>query len=141
MANPRRTAVNSATGTFAAGPLNAAKSMAALETTRIVPGSLSAKVYWSAYTDLITLTGKWQGSADNTTWVDYVPTNNAAHVVLQTNTGSGTKLIPAPTCIQGLPYVRFSLVSGAASGSSGDAYTMSYNYRAGSPFDGGVYNV
>jgi hypothetical protein len=131
----RITGSNTATGTFVLGPLGAAKSLAALETSRIGPGSLAAKVYWFAHTESITLTGKWQGSADGTTWVDYVPMNNAAHVVLQTTTGSGTKLVAAPDCISGLSYVRFSLVSGAASGTSGDAYTMSYNYMAKSPFE------
>jgi hypothetical protein len=136
MATPRRTATNAATGTFAAGPLGAAKSLAGLETTRIVPGSLSARVYWSAYTNTMTLTGKWQGSTDNSTWRDFVPHNNAAYVVLQTSTGTGAVFVQAPTCVGGLPYVRFSLVSGVASGTAGDAYSMSYNWVAKDPFDG-----
>lgn len=141
MANPRREAVNASSGTFAAGPLGAAKNMDALETTRIVPGSLSARVYWSVLTNLITLTGKWQGSTDNSTWRDYVPVNNAANVVLQTSTGTGAVFIPAPGCVSGLRYVRFQLLSGAASGSAGDTYSMSYNYVAKGAFDGGVYPV
>lgn len=143
MANPRRSGVNAASGTFAAGPLNAAKNLAALPTQTVYPGTLSARVYWSAHTNAITLTGKWQGSTDNSTWRDIVPIQNPAHVVLQTSTGTGAKFIEAPTCIRGIPYVRFSLVSGGASGTVGDTYSMSYNYVAAGPFDspgiGGVY--
>lgn len=142
MANPVQTAVNVKTGTFAAGPVGAAKSMDALQTKRVAPGTLSVRVYWSMYTDTITITGKWQGSADNSTWRDFKPMNNAAHVVLQTSTGTGAVYIDAPTSISGLPYVRFSLVSGVASGTAGDTYTMSYNYVKKQTFDGvGVYPV
>lgn len=142
MANPRRTGINTTAGTFALGPIGAAKNMPALATNTIVPGSLSARVYWSTKTSTITLTGKWQASDDNSTWRDVVGANNAAHVVLQTDTGTGAKYVEAPLCIRGVPWVRFSLVSGVASGTSLDTYSMTYNYVAGSNFDGGgVYPV
>ena len=134
MAN-RKTAVNTASGTFAAGPLGAAKNMDSLPTNTVGSGSLSARVYWSVYTNTMTLTGKWQGSADNSTWRDFAPPNNAAHVVLQTSTGTGAKYIEAPGCTGGLPYVRFSLVSGVASGTVGDTYSMSYNYMQVNGFE------
>lgn len=132
---PRRTAVHAASGTFAAGPIGAAKSLTGLATDIVGPGSLSARVYWSAFTDTMTLTGKWQGSTDNSTWRDFHPMNNAAHVLLQTSTGTGAKYIEAPGCIAGLPYVRFSLVSGVASGTAGDTYSMSYNYVSRNGFE------
>jgi hypothetical protein len=124
----RRTATNATSGSFTLGPVGAQKNMDALPTGRIQPGTLSARVYWSAYTNTMTLTGKWQGSADNSTWRDFHGQNNAAHVVLQTSTGTGAKYIEAPLAVHGLPYVRFALVSGVASGTVGDTYSMSYNY-------------
>lgn len=132
---PRRTAVHATSGTFALGPIGAAKSLTGLATEIVGPGSLSARVYWSAFTNLITLTGKWQASTDNSTWRDIMPANNAAHVVLQTSTGTGAKYIDAPGCIAGFPYVRFSLVSGVASGTVGDTYAMSYNYVSRNGFE------
>ncbi len=130
-----RTSSVAKTGTFALGPVGAAKSMDALDTSRVGPGSLSARVYWSVYTDTMTLTGKWQGSDDNSTWRDIKTENNAAHVVLQTSTGTGAEYVKCPECIGGIPYVRFSLVSGVASGTAGDTYSMSYRYMAKSPFE------
>lgn len=129
------TGINPATGTFALGPLGAAKSLVGIQTLRVGAGSLSARVYWSVFTIDMTLTGKWQMSSDNSTWRDVVGPNNAAHVVLQTGTGTGAKYIEAPGCVGGVPYVRFSLVSGAASGTAGDTYSMAYNYVEKSPFD------
>lgn len=131
----RRYGVNSTSGTFSAGPLNAAKNMTGLATNTIGPGSLSARVYWSVYTNTMTLTAKWQGSLDNSTFRDIKPMNRAAHVVLQTSTGTGAEYIEAPACIAGIPYVRLSLVSGAASGTAGDTYTMSYNYVSRNGFE------
>lgn len=144
MANPRRTAVNTASGSFTLGPLGAAKNLAALPTQTVYPGTLSARVYWSVYTNLFTLTGKWQGSNDGgTTYRDILPIQNPTHVVLQTSTGTGAKYIEAPTCIAGFTHVRFSLVSGGASGTVGDTYSMSYNYVGRGAFDspgiGGTY--
>jgi hypothetical protein len=86
-------------------------------------------------TNTITLTPKWQASLDNSAWFDIKPENNAAYVVLQTSTGTGIANISAPRSIQGMPYVRFSLVSGVISGTAGDAYSMSYNYVRVSPFE------
>lgn len=132
----RRTAENVASGSFALGPLGAAKNMTALETKYVTGGTLSARVYWSVYTNTMTITGKWQGSDDGgTTFRDIVSGQNPAHVVLQTSTGTGAKYIEAPQCINGLTHVRFSLVSGVASGTSGDTYSMKYNYVYKSPFE------
>jgi hypothetical protein len=131
----RRTGVHASSGTFSAGPLNAAKNLTGLSTEIVGPGSLSARVYWVVLTNAMTLTGKWQASTDNSTWRDIKPANNAAHVVLQTSTGTGAVHIEAPGCIAGNPYVRFSLVSGAASGSAGDTYSMSYSYVSRNGFE------
>ena len=132
----RRPLENVTSGTFVLGPIGATKRLPALSTDTIVGGTLSARVYWSAYTNLMTLTGKWEGSNNNgTTYREIKPMNNAAHVVLQTSTGTGAVYIEAPRCISGFTHVRFALVSGVASGTAADAYTMSYGYVQKNSFE------
>jgi hypothetical protein len=95
---------------------------------------LSALVTVDAETDTITLAGKWQGSNDNSTWVDlaYEPQNPAV-VVLATGTAGAdaavTRVLPAPKGAYSHRYARCSVEVGVTTGTSNDTYSIAYNYR------------
>lgn len=102
----------------------------------IEPGTLSALVVARLTTNTITVTGKWQVSADGSTWYDAAPSNNAANVAIATGTGTlatTNKVLSAPEACYGWSKVRFSVVSGVASGGGAgvDEVAISYNYRVG----------
>ena len=94
---------------------------------------LSALVTVDAETDTLTLTPKWQGSNDKTTWFNFVHgTNNAAAIAIATGTGgadaSVVKVIPAPAGIEGWRYARCSLIVGVVTGTTSDTFSIAYNY-------------
>ncbi len=96
--------------------------------------SLSALVTVDAETDTITLAAKWQASNDTTTWVDVANgSQNAAAVVLATGTdgadASVTKVIPAPSCIEGFKYARLAIEVGVVTGTASDTFSIGYQYR------------
>lgn len=96
--------------------------------------ALSALVTVDAETDTIVLTGKWQVSNDNSTWVDLAHgTQNAAGVALATGTAgadaSVTKAFQAPDAVYGWRYARFAIVNTVAAGLTADTYNISYCYR------------
>jgi hypothetical protein len=106
---------------------------ATIASTSVEPGTLSAHVYAKATTNTLTITGKWQTSADGSTWRDCVTPNNAANVVLVTGTGSAvtaTKRISAPSSALGQRLCRFVVVSGVGvgGGAGTDEYAISYSY-------------
>lgn len=94
-------------------------------------GSLSARVQLTAATSTITMATKWQVSVDGTNWIDVVNgPQNAASVVIATGTAAiVTKIIPAIEIIYGYPYARLSVVTGVATGATGDLYVIDYAYR------------
>ena len=131
-----RSGVSSATGTFDAVAAGSQVSGAAVFMGNIAPKirNLSAKVAVDGETDTITITGKWQVSADNSTWVDVAHgTQNAAGVALVTGTAGAdaavTKVIQAPDAVYGWAWARVALVVGVATGTTNDTYTLSYSYR------------
>ena len=98
--------------------------------------NLSALVTVDAETSTLTITAKWQVSNDGTTWVDVTNgTQNAAGVALATGTGGAdaavTRAIPAPRAVYGWRKARLALVTGVASGTTSDTYSISYCYRTG----------
>jgi hypothetical protein len=100
----------------------------------IAPGTLSALVVARITTLNITVTGKWQVSADGSTWYDAAPAQNPANVAIATGTGSivtTNKVISAPEACYGWSKVRFAVVSGAEAGGGADVddVAISYNYR------------
>ena len=106
------------------------------QVSKPLPNTLYAKVYAKATTSTLTLTGKWQVSQDGSTWIDVVPFNNAASVILVTGTGSAvtaTKAFDAPSAAHGAKYVRFALVSGVGVGAglSVDEVSVTYGYANG----------
>jgi hypothetical protein len=95
---------------------------------------LSALVTVDAETSTLTMTPKWQGSNDKSTWYDIVHgTNNAAAVAIATGTGgadaSVVKVIPAPTAIEGWRWARCSIIIGVVTGTTSDTYSIAYNYN------------
>lgn len=98
---------------------------------------LAALVSVTAATSTITFTGKWQGSNDNSTWVDSVGANNAANVALATGTATiVTKALDLPYGAYSWRYVRFVLVTGVATGGTTDLYSIAYNYKQLTGADG-----
>lgn len=92
--------------------------------------ALTALVSFTAATATLTVTGKWQGSNDGSTWVDMAPSNNAANVVYATGTSAiVTKSLDAPLSAYGWKYVRFVFLTGVTTGGTGDLYSIAYNYR------------
>jgi hypothetical protein len=94
---------------------------------------LSAVVSVLADTNTLTLGGKWQVSADNSTWVDVVESNNPANVVLATGTAGAdtavSKAIAAPDAVYGWTYARFCIVPGVATALAADTWSIAYTYR------------
>ena len=107
----------------------------AVTMNEVTDGTLAARVYAKATTNLLTITGKWQVlDDDDATWVDVVESNNPANVALVTGTGSAvvaTKLIAAPPAVYGRRQARFLLTTGAAAGGGAgvDEFNVSYDYR------------
>jgi hypothetical protein len=93
--------------------------------------NLSAVVNVTAATSTLVITGKWQVSADNTTWVEVRSPNNPAYVALATGTSAATgdTVIDAPAAVYGWKWVRFVVVNTVATGGTTDLYAISYSYR------------
>lgn len=108
---------------------------ATLLAQNVTPGTLSAVYLVDAETSTVTLAAQWQGSDDNSTWIDIAGTpNNAANVVLATGTGgadaSVTKAVPAPTGAYGFRYIRARVIVGGTTAAAVDTYAISYRYLA-----------
>lgn len=101
-------------------------------TQTVKDGTLIAVVLASAKTNTLTITGFWQVSDDNSTWIDVVPQNNAARVAQVTGTGSAvasTKAYEAPTAITSFKYARFGLATGVGSADgTDDGGTIGYRW-------------
>lgn len=101
-------------------------------------GSLSAKVILRITANTLTITGKWQVSANGSDWLNATGPNNAANVVLATGTGTiatTTLVVSAHDACYGHLYSRYVLTSGVASGGGAgvDEVAISYNYRTTYP--------
>ncbi len=111
-----------AAGTLVPGPT--------LDMARVAWATLAALVTVEAETEDLTITGKWQVSADGTTWIDLVSQTNAAAVVMATGTAGAdspvTKAVEPLTSIFGWAYARYSLVTGGATGAAVDTYRIGY---------------
>lgn len=111
---------------------------AAIGTTDVVFGTLTAYIDAVAKTNTMTLSGKWQVSHDNSTWVDVeldaasaVASSNTARI-LTTGTGSAVEYkgaLPAPKAVYGWRWARVCIVVGVAdSADPSDAWAYNYNY-------------
>lgn len=136
---PMRYNAHSSSGTFntlAAGSVVGGTAVMMGDNARQKVRNLSALAVVDAETDTITISGKWQVSNDNSTWVDVANgPQNAASVVLATGTAgadaSVTRAFPAPDAVYGWRYARFALTNGVVTGNTADTYAISYCYRAG----------
>lgn len=138
-----RELVSTVTGTFtgvaAGGAVNGNAVMMGGQDQKV--RGLSALVSVTALTNTITLTPRWQVSADNTTW--YTCANgsqNAASVALATGVTPqtatpGIKMYPAPEGVAGWKFARVQVVVGVVTGTTGDTYSIQYSYRQQSPGD------
>lgn len=103
---------------------------AVINTEQVEAGALSVNLYLQVYTYNLAIRGKWQGSTDNSTWVDYAPENGAAQVTLQSDTGTRTVSIVAPDAVCSKKYARYGLyIVGGSTGTASDVNTMSYSFR------------
>lgn len=122
-----------ATGDFDSDVAGTTNGGTSIRTNNILPGTLSCVFLVDAETDTITITGKWQVSDDNVTFVDMPTQNNAANVVLATGTAGAdaavTLAIPAPLAISGRKWVRAAVINGVATGNTVDTFSMTLNYR------------
>lgn len=95
---------------------------------------LSALVTVDGETNTITLTGKWQGSNDGSTWFDVAhASHNPAGIALVTGTAGAdaavTRVLPAPAGVYSYKYARAAIAVGVVTGTSNDTYSMSYCFR------------
>lgn len=93
---------------------------------------LAALLDVTADTASFTWTAKWQGSNDETTWVDLANgSQNAAGVALATGGAVTNKntVLEAPQSVYSYRFARCSLVTGGDTGAAADVYSIAYNYR------------
>ena len=136
---PMRYAAHAATGdldTNAAGAVEGGTAVLMGDNARQKVRNLSALVTVDCETSTLTMTGLWQVSNDNSTWVTVTNgPQNAAGVVLATGTGgadaSVTRCFQAPDAVYGWRYCRFAITNGVTTGAAVDTYSISYCYRAG----------
>lgn len=111
-------------GTVTAGP--------ALSMHHVAMGTLAAVVTVDAETNTLTMAAVWEASEDGTTWSRLVQPNAAAEVVLATGTSGAdaavTRAISAPPGAYAFRHVRCSILSGVATGTTSDTYSIAYRY-------------
>lgn len=140
MAFPARyvTAKASTSGAFTANDASSAvvTPSTVVNTADVDADSLMANVSIGLYTLNLAIRGKWQVSADNSTWSDFAQPNNAAQVTMQSSTGTFSTSVSAPVGVTGKKYARYALyIVGGSTGTASDTYTVSYSYRKRNPFD------
>lgn len=92
--------------------------------------ALVAKVSMVVNTTSLTLTPKWQGSQDGSTWEDLFGQNSAANVA--TAAGTGSNVTTARSLV--LPWVPYRFVrvvfvtAGATAHASNDTYAYAYHW-------------
>lgn len=111
----------------------------ALPTAGIEMGTLSCLFVLDAETDTLTLTGKFQVSADNSTWYDLAgDAQNPANVLMSTGTAGAdtatSRVLPVPLSALGWKYVRAAVVNLVATGAAADNYAMTFYFRKFSGF-------
>lgn len=95
-------------------------------------GTLACTATIGVTTNTLTVSGRWQVSLDDSTYVDCAGSNNAAAVTIVTGSGvlqTVTKSYEAPAGVYGYPYARFAILTGVTAGGAGDTYLGSYSYR------------
>ena len=100
--------------------------------------SLIALATFTAQTASLAVAGVWQGSNDNSTWVNLVPANNAANVTFTTAVAAAkTASFDAPLGAYGWKFARFTFLTSGATGGVADTYSIAYSYRQLTGAEGG----
>lgn len=123
---PTAAALSGTAGTVVAG--------SAIDAAQAALGTPFAHVYAKAGTSSLVLTGKWQVSADGSTWFDCALANNAAYVAVATATAEVTLRVSAPPSVFGQRYFRYAIVTSGATavGGTTDMYGIGYGYARSS---------
>ena len=125
-------------GDFNGDAAGTTASGTALSLRNVQQGTLSAYCDISALTNTLTISGYWQVSNDDSTYIKVVPTNNAATVVFATGTGSAVTadvVVPLPAECFGWKYARFQCISGVATGgNAADSYAVTYRWLQANDF-------
>lgn len=121
-------------GDFDGDAAGTVTGLSAVNMTQVRRG-LSAKLTVDAETNTLTIAAKWQGSDDNSTWVDLANApGNPAAVVLATGTAGAdaavTVSVEAPSSAYGYRWARCALTNGVATGTTSDTYSNQYKYVA-----------
>jgi len=109
-------------GSSAAGPT--------LQMLRAEAGTISATVALTATTATLTLTPRWEVSADGATWVLATVANSAAYVLQADQAGdaSNTRVMAAPDSVYSQRFARVSILLGNAGGGAADLANVGYNF-------------
>jgi hypothetical protein len=100
--------------------------------------SLVALLSLTPNTSGITFSPLWQGSNDNSTWVNIYSQNGAQPVAISTGTLTATSYaVEAPSQFQGWRYMRITIVVGVHTGGASDVGNVGYNYRQLTGAEGG----
>lgn len=97
-------------------------------------GSLACNASLLADTNTITLSGYWQVSVDNSTWLVCAPTPGSPLVAAVWATGTAgadtavQRVIEAPLGVYCYPYVRFAVLVGVTTGAAIDTYATSLSW-------------
>lgn len=141
MAFPARfTSATGGSGDLTAAPVAGTTTAGtALATASVEPGSLSCLFAVLAETNTLTITGKFQVSADNSTWYNLAgDAQNPANVLIATGTAGADTVtnvvLPVPPSAVGWSYVRPAIVNGVATGAAGDTYAFTFRFRRVSGF-------
>lgn len=137
---PRWATISGGSGDLTAAPVagtttgGTALALAGIETS-----TLSCLFTVLAETNTLTITGKFQVSADNSTWYDLAgDAQNPANVIMATGTAGAdvavTRVLPVPAQVAGWQYVRAAIVNLTATGAAGDTYAFSFRCRRFSGF-------
>jgi hypothetical protein len=105
----------------------AARNGAMMPTNGVQPGILTANCTITIVTGSVVCTIKWQGSNDNSTWVDVVGPSNPANTTV---TATATKSVDAPQGVWCFEYVRVVMTLSGAATAAGDLTAANYQYRA-----------
>ncbi len=97
---------------------------------RAKTGTLSATVGLNADTATITLTPRWEVSADGTSWTLATVANNAAYVVQADQAGVATAVhaMAAPDSVYSQRFARVSVLLGNAGGGAADGAVVGHNF-------------
>lgn len=93
---------------------------------KVQPGStIVAETVTTIATASLTATLQWQGSIDNSTFINLVPMNNAALVTITATATKGVTMSAAPLPFK---YVRLIATTGGTTATASDTVAIKYHY-------------